>query len=200
MFMTLRHASKPLLTMHSCAYWGLPSNLGKSRQAGSGKATNPGNLPQIRVIYYEIWVTTLRRVRFPGNLWRVLVIRMMVLKFQNLWRRLRAFLFWRWFNTGPQMGSIRPWRKLHQDHQAYIWPTNIYQSFKCTAWESWDKRFEGELILSSHYSVWKCHLLVNVLCINQCCLPGCVFDHWIHMIVHYKSSLVCKHKYCLLNW
>ena len=106
---------------------GLPSNLGKSRQAGSrgGKATNPGNLPQIRVIYYEIWVTKLRRVRFPGNLWCVLVIRVMVLKFQNLWRRLRAFLFWRWFNTGAQIGSISPWKKLHQDHQTYIWPTNI---------------------------------------------------------------------------
>ena len=99
---------------------GLPSNLGKSRQAGSREATNPGNLPQIRVIYYEIWVTKLRRVRFPGNLWCVLVIRVMVLKFQNLWRRLRAFLFWRWFNTGAQIGSISPWKKLHQDHQTYI--------------------------------------------------------------------------------
>ena len=68
MFMTLRHASKPCLhciASQTCAYWGLPTNLGKSGQDGSGEgrqqiqtsATNPGNLTQI-------WVTKLEHSLF----------------------------------------------------------------------------------------------------------------------------------------
>ena len=54
MFMTPRHASKPCLhciASQTCAYWGLPTNLGKSGQDGSGKAGNKSRLvPQIRAI------------------------------------------------------------------------------------------------------------------------------------------------------
>ena len=68
MFMTPRHASKPCLhciASQTRAYWGLPTNLGKSGQDGSGEgrqqiqtsATNPGNLTQI-------WVTKLERSLF----------------------------------------------------------------------------------------------------------------------------------------
>ena len=68
MFMTLRHASKPCLhciASQTRAYWGLPTNLGKSGLGGSGKAgnksrlvaTNSGNLTQI-------WVTKLEHSLF----------------------------------------------------------------------------------------------------------------------------------------
>ena len=63
MFMTLRHASKPCLhciASQTLAYWGLPTNLGKSGQEGSGKAGNKSRLvPQIRAILTQIWVTKL---------------------------------------------------------------------------------------------------------------------------------------------
>ena len=50
-----------------------------------------------------------------------------------------TFLSWRWFNTGVQMGSIRPWRKLCWDHQrktkivghptTWRWNLNPYSMF-----------------------------------------------------------------------